>query len=235
MKYSVGTESAAPPTMYHSTVSLALKSLTHLPNPRVIATAVGTRVSLAPPGPRRTPAVECSGLTTPISCWAPNDGPLQPTGVVFGACLGSDDNVNVALTVDLTVGALRYDVAMYINLDGGSALAGAECAIVPMKDGPYGDVTVATTGEGTDNDGCPDFTTKGTLTNFAFAAITLKCADTYSPGSSNPQASDGLLDFDIAISWQQNAGYNCYFDTSLPSAHTGYGCQVLETGSWGTN
>jgi len=189
---------------------------------------------LCDPWSEAHPAVDCSGLTTPISCWAPNDGPLQPTGVVFGACLGSDDNVNVALTVDLTVGALRYDVAMYINLDGGSAIAGAECAIVPMEDGPYGDVTVATTGEGTDGDGCADFITKGTLTNFAFAAITLRCADTYSPGSNNTQASDGLLDFDIAISWQQKAGDNCDFDTSppkLPAPGAPSKCWIPEAGA----
>jgi len=177
-------------------------------------------------------AVDCSGLTTPISCWAPNDGPLQPIGVVFGACLGSDDNVNIALTVDLTVSTARYDVAMYINLDGGSALAGAECAIVPMEYGDYGLVKVRTTvEEGGDGDGCPDFTSSGTLTNFEFAAITLSCADTYSPGASNPQASDGLLDFDIAISWQQSAGDNCYFDTSLPEPGTSSKCWIPDAGA----
>ena len=166
--------------------------------------------------------VDCDGLATPISCWAPYGEGLMEEGTVFGACLGSDDNVNVALTVDLTVSTARYDVAMYINTDGGSARSGAECAIVPMVDGTYGTgntaVIVATSGAGTDGDQdgdgfvgdtCPDFTTKGELENFAFAAITLKCADTY---STTLGQSNGLLDFDVAMSWQQNANENCDFD-----------------------
>ena len=85
---------------------------------------------------------------------------------------------------------------MYINLDGGSATTGAECAIVTMMDGTYGDITVATTGEGTDEDFCPDFTLSGAgdLTNFALEAITLSCADKYS-ASSNAPGSDGLTGF----------------------------------------
>ena len=51
------------------------------------------------------------------------------------------------------VGSLKYDAAMYINIDGGSAISGDECAIVPMVAGTYGEVTVAET----DADRCPDF------------------------------------------------------------------------------
>ncbi len=173
-------------------------------------------------------AVDCDSITTPISCWAPDDGTLQPIGVIFGACLGSDDNVTVTISVDLTVTTTRYDVAMYINLNGGSARTGTECAILPMVDGTYGQVTVATTGSGTDNDGCPDFTSTGTLTNFEFAPITLQCSDLYSSSSSTDE-SDGLLDFDIAISWDQNHKTECNFDgnvANLPKPGTPSKCWI---------
>jgi hypothetical protein len=176
-------------------------------------------------------AVDCSGLAAgvqQISCWAPYNGPLQPIGTVFGACLGSDDNVNVALKVNLLVGTARYDVALYINNDGGSATTGGQCSILPMSVGTYGTVTVATTGTDTDGDACPDFTTTGTLTNFEFPPITLKCADQFSTtGSPN-----GLLDFDVGVSWQQTALNNCDFSTNnLPKPGTSSKCWVPDGGA----
>ena len=67
------------------------------------------------------------------------------------------------------------------------------------------DVIVATAGSGTDGDSCPDFTTTGDLKNFAFSAITLKCADTYSATTATVESNKLLGDFDVAISWQQNS------------------------------
>jgi len=45
-------------------------------------------------------AVDCDTTPDPVSCWSP-DGTLFGVGMVFGACLGADDNVQIALTVDL--------------------------------------------------------------------------------------------------------------------------------------
>lgn len=108
-----------------------------------------------------------------------------------------------ALSYLYPVGSLKYDAAMYINIDGGSAISGDECAIVPMVPGTYGDVTVAET----DGDGCPDFSTSGKLTNFPFDSITLACAD---------NDGNGKLDFDVAVSWDQSADANCAMDGTFP-------------------
>lgn len=45
-------------------------------------------------------AINCDTTPDPVSCWSP-DGTLFGAGMVFGACLGADDNVQIALTVDL--------------------------------------------------------------------------------------------------------------------------------------
>lgn len=45
-------------------------------------------------------AANCDATSDPVSCWSP-DGTLFGVGMVFGACLGADDNVQIALTVDL--------------------------------------------------------------------------------------------------------------------------------------
>jgi hypothetical protein len=45
-------------------------------------------------------AADCDNTSDPVSCWSP-DGTLFGVGMVFGACLGADDNVEIALTVDL--------------------------------------------------------------------------------------------------------------------------------------
>ena len=169
-------------------------------------------------------SVDCATVTTPIadprpiSCWAPHDGPLMKIGVVFGACLGSEDNVQISITVDLGVSNRRYDVAMYINTIGGNALldqTDGACEIVTMTDDTYGDVTVRTTGEGTDGDGCADFAAgTGTLSDFGFAPIVLRCADTYNPDSTTE--GDNLLDFDVAVVWdnQANSG-NCDIENGI--------------------
>ena len=169
-------------------------------------------------------SVDCASVTTPIadprpiSCWAPFGGPLQKTGVVFGACLGSDDNVKVAITVDLAVKNVRYDVAMYINTVGGNALldqTDGACEIVTMTNGTYGDVTVSYDGAGADGDACADFAAgSGTLSDYAFAPITLRCADNYNPDSTT--VGDNLLDFDVAIVWDINDdSTNCDIDSGI--------------------
>eukprot|EP00986_Skeletonema_menzelii_P003768 scaffold1206_cov105-Skeletonema_menzelii.AAC.3 len=87
-----------------------------------------------------------------------------------------------------------------------------------MTDGTYGDVTVATTGVGTDGDGCPDFASgSGTLSGFAFDTITLRCADNFNDASPSSTVGDNLLDFDIAVVWDQSAdSTNCDFESDPP-------------------
>jgi hypothetical protein len=171
-------------------------------------------------------SVDCASVTTPISCWAPFGGGLQKIGVVFGACLGSDDNVQVAITVDLGVKNARWDVAMYINTIGGSALIDTTegaCEIVTMRNGTYGDITVSYDEAGADGDACADFAAgSGTLSDYAFAPITLRCADHYNPDSTT--VGDNLLDFDVAIVWDnQGDSSNCDVENGilpLPSTNS---------------
>jgi hypothetical protein len=122
----------------------------------------------------------------------------------------------------LNVGPSRYDIGMYINTEGGSALTGT-CALALLSQTDFqlgsvapevinfsgGDVTIGELETGADADKCPDYTNTvnggATLSDFPFAPIRLACVDT---------TGDGLLDFDIAIGWRQNAGTYCSPDST---------------------
>lgn len=54
-------------------------------------------------------------------------------GIWMDACRGKDDYVNLAFTADIELGADRYDVGMYINIEGGSAMTGT-CAVALLSD-----------------------------------------------------------------------------------------------------
>ena len=54
-------------------------------------------------------------------------------GIWKDACRGKDDYVNLAFTADIDLGADRYDVGMYINIEGGSALTGT-CTVALLSD-----------------------------------------------------------------------------------------------------
>ena len=54
--------------------------------------------------PRNPSDIECSGM---------------PQGTVYGACLGTDDNIDLAVKVDFVASGDVKDVGMYISLDGG--------------------------------------------------------------------------------------------------------------------
>ena len=133
------------------------------------------------------------------------------SGIVYGACLGNDDNVRVSFTMNLTVSTDRYDFGMYINTVGGNALTGVgpnDCTVVGLKAGTYGGVTVKELE--TNSDKCLDVDAPqggAVLKDFPFAPITLACSDTN---------GDGLLDFDIAISFDNNdGGYYCDINDPL--------------------
>jgi hypothetical protein len=125
------------------------------------------------------------------------------SGIWQNACRGKDDYVNLAFTADIEVSADRYDVGMYINIEGGSAMTGT-CMVSLLSDTNFqlgtvppeqiavegGIVEIGEFETGADADYCPDYQGSGILRDFAFSQLRLKCAD---------DDSNGLLDFDIAF------------------------------------
>lgn len=81
----------------------------------------------------------------------------NPLNTIYGACSGNDTSVQVSFTVDFLVGPTRYDVGMYIAIDGGSAMNGNECLITGLDAGSYSDGAVVV--EETDGDNCNDIET----------------------------------------------------------------------------
>ena len=107
---------------------------------------------------------------------------LDSDGLWKDACRGTDDYVNLAFTADITVRNARYDIGMYINTEGGSALTGT-CAISLISETDfYGGASYETytdasgdvveIGEFEDEpDKCPDVRGGGLLTNYAFQPV----------------------------------------------------------------
>ena len=146
----------------------------------------------------------------------------KPLGTIFGACLGIDDVVEVSFSVNVTVGSDQYDVGLYINTNGGDAMKGSyyytnptvpstlyyqpgvddECTIAGLPNPAQYPEYVGIVGD-SDKDQCLDFVGGGDLTGFPFQRLTIGCSDTN---------GDGLLDFHVAASYDQNAGINCSFD-----------------------
>lgn len=136
---------------------------------------------------------------------------IHPPGTVFGACPGGNNNdyVKIQMNVDFLVSTTRYDVGMYVALDGGSALNGDSCQISSLVHGTFGDVTVWDV-EGDASrpnpapDNCLDLGSPGVMESYPFSPMIMSCTD------SN---GDGLLDFDIGIVWSVKRGdYDCDID-----------------------
>jgi hypothetical protein len=107
-------------------------------------------------------------------------------GIWQNACRGNDDYVNLSFTANIEVGASRYDIGMYINTEGGSAMTGT-CAMSLMSDVDYsvnpatvkdvggGEfVTIDEIETGTAADQCPDMSATKTgviLYDYPFAEV----------------------------------------------------------------
>jgi hypothetical protein len=127
----------------------------------------------------------------------------------------------------------RYDIGMFVALDGGSARDGDECfhdyLQPPLTTTPvYGDKN----GDGVpdidggpwptlDGDSCGDIEA-GTQLFKALVPLRVDCVDTN---------GNGIVDASVCASWDNNAITNC---TGLPDAFPGTnakcGCDRLETG-----
>ena len=94
-----------------------------------------------------------------------------------------------------------------------------------MVPGTYGGGNVGNSEDPAD--GCLDISGGGTLENYEFAPVLMSCAD------SN---EDGSLDFDIGISWYQNANSPCTFDNpdmDNPLPHPGTPAKCWHTSQGG--
>lgn len=152
-------------------------------------------------------AGSCSGGTNCAACDASNpsavscavDGKILKNGTYLGACLGNDDNVNVSLAFNIGVSNSGDDLGLYLATDGGSVLSTtSHCYVAPLTAGVYDSGKVNITY--TDSDQCLDIKGSGTLTNYYFSPIVMKCADL---------GGNSYLDFDVGVSWENTA--NCTF------------------------
>ena len=125
------------------------------------------------------------------------------------------------MNVNFLVSNKRFDVGLYINTNGGSALNGDTCLLSGLVNGTYGDVTVREVESDAPNpapDNCFDLATTGLMKDYPFSALTLSCTD------SN---GDGLLDFSIGTVWSVKKGdYDCdiNIDTQRPVASSSPKC-----------
>ena len=175
-----------------------------------------------------TPLLPCN-CTTTQGCdgiYDINCGNYE-LGTIFGACSGGNnlDTITLQLNVNFEVSTTRYDVGMFINTNGGSALTGATsssldvingninvgdgCYSTGLNYGTYGSVTIWDV-EGDPSkpnpasDNCYDLGSTGLLESYPFNPITISCTDLN---------NDGLLDFDIGIVWSVKKGdYDCDVD-----------------------
>lgn len=135
----------------------------------------------------------CTGAPGEVNCQG------SPHGTIFGACRGNDDLVDVQFNVEVNVKP-EYNVGLYVNTQGGNAVTGSGCVIAGLTERDASGA-LYTNGAGQtlvkhwDGNTCLDFAAIGTLQNYPFQRVTLKCADT---------GADKLLDFSIAVSFAQN-------------------------------
>ena len=141
--------------------------------------------------------------------------PPNENGTVFGACRGNDDYINVSFTVDFSTSGQKYDLGMYIAVDGNTALTG-RCDISSLQAGTYGGITVAEIENPPDK--CLDIDIAGTVTNYPFAPLTLRCFDS--------EPTDGFMDFDIGIVWGGRGESYCDVNepANVPKARTSSKC-----------
>ncbi|KAL3822208.1 hypothetical protein ACHAXA_000648, partial [Cyclostephanos tholiformis] len=159
----------------------------------------------------------CSITSNPVSCKEVGVTRTYRKGTVIGACRGTDDEVTVQVGMSIDVGNAEYDVGLYVNTNGGSAITGSRCIVAGLdninstSNEPYrnanNEIMVGLLAPTSGNNTCYDFLDKGTLKNYKFSAITLACIDTSSP-------SDGYLDFNVATSFSSVS--TCSYNGTLP-------------------
>ncbi len=180
-----------------------------------------------------------SGLNNP-ACTA-NDLAISYTSnpTVSDGCINSTDMLQARLTAQITLAsAQRYDLGMWVALDGGDGKTGASCtrqilqpvslapATNPTIPGPYwssepvGDLC---------GDGPP-----ASVSTYQFPyAINVACSDITVSGES---AANGFIDLGQCGSWDNNAGSTCNNPTmAVPGTGSKCRCSRSESSIPGPN
>jgi hypothetical protein len=215
-----------------STAALALVLILGL-------TFVAGAAPLAPPPPSPSfagPGAFCVADTgvNSLQCTANDTRISKLTPAITDVCLPGVDTAKVTFSADLVIGATtRYDLAMYIATDGGSALNGSSCYKDVLQ--PVAELNVAgnplnVLGVGPfkneDGDSCGEANqTVGAFYKLQ-QELTVTCVDTNKDGVVDPIST--------CLSWANNADqYVCTGVTAtMPGPGTGSKCycQDLPTG-----
>ena len=102
-----------------------------------------------------------------------------PNSTVFGACLGSDDSVDLSITVNLKAKNTMTDIGMYIAVDGGNAMEG-DCIVSLLANGTYTSGADSVTIGDNDGNSCPDVTSvsgSGLLEDYLLSNLIFQCQD----------------------------------------------------------
>ncbi len=163
---------------------------------------------------------------SPLNCTANDTRISQLTPTITDVCLTVGDTATVTFSATLVIGAsTRYDLAMYIATDGGSAENGSSCykdVLQPVAElNAAGDPTNPLgTGpfKNEDDDSCGEANqTVGAFYQLQ-QALTITCVD---------EDNDGVVDpISTCLSWANNAGqYTCTGVTAtMPGPGTGSKC-----------
>ena len=177
------------------------------------------------------PGRECTGNEVRIAR-------IAPVSLVEDCASGDPGTAQAVFRVWVSAGAAsQYDIGLFVALDGGSALSGANCLHdylePPLETSPaYGDV---------DGNGRPDLSSGpwwngepfdpvddcgdlegGTDAIKTLISVRFACAD------SN---LDGIVDFSTCSSWSAGTTSHCTaLGGAVPGGNPRCGCNVVETG-----
>jgi hypothetical protein len=207
-----------------------------------IGVAYAWQLTYVYPNPTHQSGDFCVAATgvSPLECTANDTRISQLSPDTWEACTGTaiGETANVQFFANLVIGAqTRYDLAMYIALDGGSAMTGTNCLKDVLQ--PVASPTPATgdplnpSGAGpfanTDGDLCGEALSAGADQVSAFYQLhtaTITCLDNNHDGWVDPVST--------CLSWANNKDqYDCQGVTTLvPGPGTGSkcNCQWLNPG-----
>ncbi|MFC2171501.1 hypothetical protein ACFLU6_02585 [Acidobacteriota bacterium] len=141
-------------------------------------------------------AVTNGCLDPSVNCTA-NDLEITDVAVTVPAgesCSGTSDTIELQFDVSIfkNSGGFRYDVGVWIAVDGGSVVGGDHCLreVLPTSPSPMAD---------NDSDLCGDHDRSGTYVHTQL--VTVSCSDVDVDGSLDP--------VNMAVSWFQNTGIVC--------------------------
>ncbi len=136
----------------------------------------------------------CNEAMLPLDCQG------KKIDTYFGVCTdGAGDTVTVTFAANIQISNAEYDVALYINTEGGNASTGSSgCVIEGLQQTvPIPSPLIGNAPGSSPTDECLDLLGAGNLVDYPFPELTLSCTD-----SDN----DEYLDFSVGVSFSNNIG-----------------------------